>query len=326
MSLHVNPLISYAELSLPLPASQDLWQAIDASQWKQMYFLKDPAGPNRLPSFNEALQDISQLSVHQALLDSQLSGLVILCGLWRLIWEYRQLASMAKDQSGHWNGLILSSRHQELSQALQHFKMNSAEWPTPLSPEVRLVEELVSMHLYMSFEELQLYAGKEDRKEAVKVYYSARQWIESHASRQAVWHAGQILRAAKSFRFGTLRDFYAIAVYHASLAFWSYGVVTRAQQSEMSLAHLQTIAIDPSSVWLDDVDAAEIQKFVALKRGRPGLKGSDRPVSLDDPAAVMDVARDTLRFHWEDDPPPPLVDSLSNLMWDLGNAVRAGSQ
>lgn len=322
MSMNVNPVISYTELSLPMPASQDLWHATDASHWKQMYFLKDPAGPNRLPSFIEVLQDMSQLSVHQALLDSQLSGLVVLCGLWGLIWEHRQLTALAKNQSVHWNSVILSSRHQELSQAMRHFRMSSSEWSVPLSPEVRLVQELVSMHLHMSFEELELYAEKEENAEARKVYYSAKQWTEGQGSRQAVGHAGQILRAAKGFGCGTLRDFYAIAVYHASLAFWSYGIVTRAQGLEVSAPRQSLIAREVPSIWLDDSDTAEFQSFVTLNRGKPGLKGSDRPVALDDPAAMMGVMRDVLNFWWGDDALPPLVENLSQLMWELGNAAR----
>jgi hypothetical protein len=62
---------------------------------------------------------------------------------------------------------VITSRHQELLQALQHprmllcFKMVSA-----IKPVIVLVFELISMFFRMSLEELQLFAGKEDKNEA----------------------------------------------------------------------------------------------------------------------------------------------------------------
>lgn len=171
VSLHVNPVVSYAEVNLPLPASRDLWEAETATQWRDRYLSK--GFTNRLPSLVETIQDISQLTDHQNGIDIQFSGLIVLYGIWALVWEYHQCESISKG-SEYFDPLLLNSRYKELSQLLQHFRLHSSEWHEPLQSQVILLLELVSMHLHMPLEELQLYAGKEDREAARKANDSAR--------------------------------------------------------------------------------------------------------------------------------------------------------
>jgi hypothetical protein len=62
---------------------------------------------------------------------------------------------------------VITSRHQELSQALQHPRMLLCfEMVSAIKPVIVLVFELISMFFRMSLEELQLFAGKEDKNEA----------------------------------------------------------------------------------------------------------------------------------------------------------------
>jgi len=72
--------------------------------------------------------------------------------------------------------------------------------------EARILQELFMMNLHVSFEELQLFAGKEGPEEAHRVYPLLRQWYDSRRSRQAIYYAGQILRAADLFPSSRLRD------------------------------------------------------------------------------------------------------------------------
>ncbi|KAI9732762.1 MAG: hypothetical protein M1834_003700 [Cirrosporium novae-zelandiae] len=325
MSLQVGPLISYAEMNLPLPEVQDLWQAQNAAQWKAVYLSKSTVAGLKLPSLVECIRDISTLSAAQEHLDMQLSSLAILHAFSHLIWEHRQLSSVSRGQPSHWNSLVLNSRHQEILQVLHHFRMEASEWEYGPAPEVALILELLFMHLHMSFDELQLFAGKENREEARGAYFSAKQWIQSHASRQAIWHAGQIVRAAKCFQAHHLRGFYAISLYHAGLALWSYGVVWKAQ--EMESASKNPTTPNSPSIWLDEAETPELQRFVMLRRGLPRLQRSANPASLDDPVSVMNIVHEILRSNCGDEtPPPPLVDSLSQLVRDLGNAAKATSQ
>ena len=269
---------------------------------------------------------MSLLSDYANHVDIQLSRLIVLHALWALIWEHRQLNTISSNQHGPWSDLVLSSRHREICVAVQNFRMHSST--PPMVPEVCLMLECINMHLFMSLDELQLYAGKENRQEALQATRSARDWIESSHSKQAVWHAGQVIRAARSFRLNTLRDFYAIAVYHASLAFWSFGIVSRSMKHDHRMINgaPSNQSINTPDLYLDRDETPVLQDWISNHDFRPCLSGNPsghgRSVSLDDPAGVMNIVRGTLAKNWRQEKAPPLVENLCQLMSDLGKASR----
>ncbi|CAG8400546.1 unnamed protein product [Penicillium salamii] len=322
MALNVNPIISYADMELPLPASRQLWDAKSAVEWKDIIHAKAPP-LERLPSLADLLRDMSQLTMLQDVIDTQLAASVLVHGLSALVNEYHRLKFISSGGSKHWHALVTSSRQQELDQALQHFRMVCSELKTGCRPETILIGEVVSMLLYMSLEELQLFAGREDKQEARRVYHSALEWIASSDSRQAISHAGQIIRAARSMSSGALTGFLAIGVYYASLAFWSYSVVSRANTEKLPGQSESQNSGAGTTVFLDCDRGVEVSKFVTLNCGFPALHDSGRAVYLVNPAAIMRLAEATLHS----DPPkktPALVQMLSQLMRDLGNCVDRG--
>ena len=339
MALLVPPLVSYAELSVELPFSRSLWLAKSAYDWRDLYLEKFPHPGERLPQLAECIHDVSPLSRVQDSLDMQLSILIILYGIWTLIWEYRQLNSLVKlQQSSHrWNGALIStSWHQELCQLLSHFRIHASEWGDGMRPEAILIQERSLMNLHVSFEDVQLFAGKEGDEEARRVYPHLKQWAESRESRQAVWHAGQVLRAGAMCHPKQLRDFSAVALYHASLAFWAYAVVSRPSKDgkEGSRSHFSPAVHSDELIWLDGEEGPDVGRFIALRRGIPvicdwtrsvGAGQRDGYAALSDPRAVMDTIIAVLRrgSKIEDQMPSPLVENLSQLMRDLGNAAMA---
>jgi Fungal specific transcription factor domain len=322
MTLNVGPVISYTELLLPLPACKEMWSAKTAEQWKKVFLSRNLGPVPRVVSLTEALQDMTSLTPCRAHIDIHYSGLIILHGLWALVREYRQLNSIGGPKSKYWNGLVLSSRHAELCSALQQYRLDSLKWGI-LCPRVRIVLELISLHLHMSLEELQLYAGKESIEDAQKAYYSARQWFDSPLARQAIWHAGQLLRAASSFAPGSLYDFFVIAVYHASMAFWSYGVVGRSDGMPALTQFSEASSQRGPLIFLDEEETLDLPGFVAQARGMPGLTGKDgRFIPVDDTPALMEHVADILSRNWKKGSQPPLVDSVRQLVLDLGKAAR----
>ncbi|KKK13991.1 hypothetical protein ARAM_000235 [Aspergillus rambellii] len=327
LMLNVNPLISYSDLELPFPMIRPLWEARSATEWRDIYLATATPGADRLPSLVDTLRDMSQW---QGRIDYQLSGFVILHAMAALISEYHRLKMISHGNSKHWSALVISSRQQELSQVLQHFRMICCEWANMPGPEISLVYEVISMFLFMSLEELQLFAGKEDKKEARRVYNSALEWINSADSRRAVWHAGQVIRAAKAMPPGSLTGFLAVGVYYASLAFWSYSVVSKAQNTKVAARNPDP---DPRlrddrwpMVFLDGEETTDVQKFISFGRGCPALHGLQGPaVVAADPGLIMDVTRGLLRADASPDALPPLVQGLCQLMKDLGTAARSSS-
>ncbi|KAL4892419.1 hypothetical protein BDV59DRAFT_202561 [Aspergillus ambiguus] len=325
MMLNVNPLFSYAEMELPFPSLRSLWEAKSATEWRDTY-LASGLATERLPSLVDALHDMSQLATFQACIDLQLSAFALLHGLSALINEYHRLKFISKGNSKHWNALVINSRHQELTQTLQHFRMVYHEFASVPGPEVLLVHEMISMFLHMSLEELQLFAGKEDKREARRVYHSALDWINSTDSRRAIWHAGQVIRAAKAVSLGCLTGSLAVGVYYASLAFWSYSMVFKAKDSKMPVGSPPSGAPFTGRwprVFLDGEETTDVQKFISLGCGCPVLNGPQGPATLDNPGQIMDVLQNVLRGESSHEALPPLVQTLCNLMGGLGNAARS---
>ena len=167
MSLFVNPIISYAELSLPLPESRDLFLAETAIEWKAIYLSKQMQNIDRIPSMTEWRHDLAPLAANPQLIDFPLSEQIVLHGIWGLIWEYRQLNSVYKGGPSqlHSNGeLVMSTRHQDLCQTLQDIRMSFSKWNGGPSPESMLMIEALLMSLHVSLEELQLFAGQRRRR------------------------------------------------------------------------------------------------------------------------------------------------------------------
>jgi hypothetical protein len=330
--LLTRPLVSYAEMSLDLPYSLALWRAKTAVEWRDVYLRKLPNILNRLPSLMHCIHDIQPVSKVQDCIDLQFSTLVILHGIWSLVSEYRQLEFVLKvqPQSGQGNGsLISTSWHRELCQILDHFSMTVSGFDGGVPQEARILQELFMMNLHVSFEELQLFAGKEGSEEAHRVYPLLRQWFESRRSRQAIFYAGQILRAADLFPSNHLRDFYAVALYHSALCFWVYGMCSMgsSQLTRMHDHHIGGEIEEP--VWLDGEETADTRRFVAFSRGLPMIRASSRldaeggGCRVDNPKGVMETVIHIMGKNCSHGSSvlPPLVENLGQLMRDLGNAA-----
>lgn len=334
MSFLIPPLISYAEMSLELPAALPLWQARDAITWKEIFMTKISNTHQRLPSLTQCIHDLNPMLEAHDLIDFRLTTDIILHRMWTLIWDYRQLSSAPKQQKAGPNSsgsLISSSWHQELTRLIHDFRLTVSDWDIVQPPSI-LIQELLLLNLHVSFEELQLFAGKEGGEDARRVYPFLRSWVESRDSRQAVWHAGQVVRAATQFASDQLRDFYAIALYHAGLAFWAYGIISRDPVSVRKRAASQaptTVRPNVELVCLDGEETPETQKFIALARSEPAVRrwpknphGHGEAVPLDDAKAVMEVIISILQQNVSGGrEAPPLVENLCHLMRDLGTAA-----
>ena len=248
--------------------------------------------------------------------------------------EYRQLDFVLKIQSERrCNGpLISTSWHQELCQLLEHFRLTVSGWEGGTTAETLILQDLFMMNLHVSFEELQLFAGKEGSEEAQRAYPLMREWFESKRSRQAVFHAGQVLRAANRSPSGHLRDFYAVALYHAGLCFWAWGVFSMGSKRVSGQANMLSSELE-EPIWLDGEDSSETRRFIALSRGVPVVRGFSREgeqgggCRLDHPKAVTEAIIAIMNRSCSDDNMlPPLVENLGQLLRDLGNAARIVGQ
>ncbi|KAF7553026.1 hypothetical protein G7046_g7211 [Stylonectria norvegica] len=327
MTTLTNFAISYAELTLPLPEARELWFAKSAVEWKALYLERNGGQVKRAPSVQDLFNDFNLILANRHLLDMQLAASIFLHGYWALILEYRQLVSVYRvgshsSDSQRKHNSVLESRHEELVEELQKFQFRSAAWPD-ISAQEHLVANLLLMNLHVSLDDLQLFAGKEGEDEARRVYPALQEWVEGSEARLALWSAGQVIRWAKAFPPGHLKDFYAVGVHHASLAFWANGVVTRASRR-------LPMPIQYESVHLDGTDAMSLRRMLDSKQVRllihgPVVRDGTYEASVEDPKACMEVAQDVLmaNFAGGQEGLPPIVENLCVLIRQLGNAAWA---
>ncbi|KXH43386.1 hypothetical protein CNYM01_08603 [Colletotrichum nymphaeae SA-01] len=331
MTTLTNPSMSYSELTLPLPEAKELWFAKTAAEWKMHYLERTNGQSKRPPSIGDLFRDISLLATNRQRLDLQFAISIYLHGYWALILEYLQLCSVLRtrtwlNNSGGKSEEVLRSRHAELCKDLQGFLLVTSDWHEMLSTQESLVLHLLMMNLHLSLNDLQLFSGKEGEDQARRVFGDLREWSQSAEARQSLWHAGQILRQAKMFPQGHLKDFYAIAVHHAALACWTYGVV--AKTSGTGKTPVQ--GFDQEKVFLDGTESNLVHRFIGFNQGRPVILGpmsraGATEASLDDPKACMEVAQEVLRANFREsaDLHPPIVENLCLLIKQLGHAAWA---
>lgn len=147
MYLMVNPLISYAELSLPLPCSPALWTASSAQQWKSL-MIQHPLLAHQPPSVVDFLDDPGAFKPSNQrpipLLDQAIANEAAIACAWSLAWEYIQLSTLHRSSSSpshnptkprRWNTFLLTSRREELVKLLEHFRLSlPVETPPPAPP------------------------------------------------------------------------------------------------------------------------------------------------------------------------------------------------
>jgi hypothetical protein len=206
--------------------------------------------------------------------------------------------------------------------------MNISGGQDPPQPETILTLELLHMYLHMSLEEIEFFAGKGDMEDARRVLPSLQAWVEGPESRQAIWYAGQVIRAARKFRLKQIRGFFAIAVYHASLALWAYSIMSLANGMNDDAA-LQGA---PHTVCLDGPDSPAVQRFITLGKGIPSIsypQVTDTTVTTTVPlsnqeaviSAILEVLQGNFPCSLQVETAPPLLENLKQLLQDLGRAA-----
>ncbi|KAJ5236994.1 hypothetical protein N7489_007085 [Penicillium chrysogenum] len=319
MALLVNPSISYAEVLLPLPGNTDLWTAASPEQWSSFITVQDPGEPLYVA---DIIDDPGILNNRVGSLDIYVAIHGVLACTWAMCWEYLQLSSLQRSRPRRWNVLVTEMRKDELLKLLGHLKL-SLPSDELADPEILMRLELTLLHLQMPFEDIQIFAGMEGPERARAVYPMIRDWVKSEAARHAICHAAQIVRIAKRLPKGIIRSPLAIMLYHASLAFWVYGLFSN-QSSGISRVPSQNVCID-------DTDSIALQRFKGFGQGQPCIgwrsevPGQDDvvlSVPLSQPDKVMEAVMGIVRTNFSGLPIPHLTERLVQLMAELENSAK----
>lgn len=259
------------------------------------------------------------------------------------VFQFRQQALLlahgpTQPRRDRWLGHL--SRQKEIFEDLSTMH-TYCEMQSDPAPEALFTLEYLMMALYVSLDDIQLFSGRSGEEEARRVYPRIRDWTQDVESRTTIWHAGQVLRLARNFEKTRLRDFYAVAVYHATLTLWVFGMVTsntarrsRAQTPvgpRGAVSDLNGIGNREQSqpVLLDGEDDKAAKGFRHLGHGKPCLWNNGQNIHgfvskicfLENSQGVMLLAAELLKSNYPRSHSglPPLVENLASLMIELSN-------
>jgi hypothetical protein len=272
MALLQPPILCYMEISLPLPACQELWSARSAEAWKRAYLGKDLRIAS-LPSLNVSVNDFAGVLEYTDELDTDLTALVILSALTSQTFQYSQRSRARRYSTQRNADLLVSSLYQENIDRLESFKATFSDWGRKgLEPATQILYERQLMDLHACIEDLQYLAGKEGATLRQNVVPELARWVRAKEGRLAVWHAGQILAAAKGLCNSTLREGSAVAIFHAALVLWAFGILSEKEVSHTfgrSSSGLNNGQAVEKEVQMNGPGGAAVQQFLLLARGRP---------------------------------------------------------
>ena len=311
--------MSFTELEFDLPVARDLWLAESALKWRDIYLEKQWVA---IPSFTEAVQNPEMLYQVASLIDSKVCAMVVLGGYWGQIWRLMEAKKFYPTTKAAYR-LSMMTEQDELYRGLVAGAASMSSL-CKNEPAVVLFGEFFLMVSHVSPENIQRFAGKSGAEDSGKAFQAFQNWFHTSESRMAIWHAGQVLRAAKSLLPTQLKDFYAVAVYYASLTLWIYGIMLLAKEE----SHPETINNTSSSlqIFLNEPETVHVNTFRIINQGEPGLTITDDDqeahfVPITSASRVLEFARNIYRSnfpHTEKDL-PPLLESLGNLMMDLSS-------
>ncbi|KAJ5313085.1 hypothetical protein N7508_003915 [Penicillium antarcticum] len=332
MAMNRPALTSYTEFTLPFPAARDLWLAPTATAWRDLWEAKYRVVEASDFSLRDLLSDPSLITRVPIEMDFDIARSALLQGMASQVWETRQqmvLSQGSRPDTRALTRLWLQSRQDELSvhHLLCQFNADWASYTTlksipenpPAPPPVTtLLNQFIMMYLHIDIDAIQRFPGLRD-------------WSHAREARTSIWHAGQTLRAARTVKTYQLRGFDAMVIYHAALVLWVYGLF---QCGELKQLEDKTPIGEtdlPPCVSLDGLEDTATKAFLGHGIGRPGLTmtrsgpDGDTPMfcELSKPRSVMAVARQVFEGNCPcpspDDRLPPMIQSLCELIEDLGN-------
>ncbi|KAJ5801991.1 uncharacterized protein N7503_004441 [Penicillium pulvis] len=262
--------LHYTELSLRLPLTNSLWFASSAASWKTIFFSQFAEDPVHVSVFN-CLADLSQLQSLPNIYDINITRLAVQYSISSLIQVYRKFqATVGYLQGVNSSEHILwkDSQRRWLIQALEELSHQFDLCPPRSKPSVStlLLQQLLSLHLSVSIDQLECLAGKEGLEEAQSAYTMARQWVRSSECRKALWHAGQLLKLIRGLPMEVMTEFHATAIYHGGLCLWAYCMISTEEASDTGSSIKKT-----EETLLNGEETIATRDWIAHGRARPVL-------------------------------------------------------
>lgn len=176
---HRQPLLSYAELTLPLPASETLWLAPSAAVWAR---IMSELSPSSRPSMRSLLQNPGSLSCLHVGFDPLVAQSAYSQGLASQIWEHRQQTVLLDDSSDPSSQLWSRARQQRLQECLR----NAGVVLNESSALLCVFQQFMQMYLHVDLDTVTRFAGRCGEEAAHRAYIALQQWCRSREARTAI--------------------------------------------------------------------------------------------------------------------------------------------
>lgn len=287
-----TPLISHTEFDLPLPFSRKLWDAKSAAEWRAIYIEEIPQIPSFSISLSTILRDITTFTSIPYHADIQLAAVVTIYAISNMISDCHRLIRGSASQL---STAVASLWQQELVKLLEQFQFLAVE---PLKdshalPGLSLIYQTVSLSLYLPLSVLETFSGKDGEERSSAIYESVIQHMSPPILRKASWHAGQVLRIARSMPPGSVVASRAACVYFSALAMWSLATVF---SRKSSMAPMTGNPGADEIFFLDGKEDCDVlRRFTVLGQRSPVLSSVGQYVHLEDRGAVMRVFQELFR-------------------------------
>ncbi|RHZ51317.1 hypothetical protein CDV55_102435 [Aspergillus turcosus] len=290
--LSTNPLLSNAELTLPLPSSRNLWDARTAAEWKSLCLKEDFQSADSPLSLADILQGPPLLWQIPLQSDASLTALVYIHGISKMVADCNR---NRYERCGAWSNPLFQLWQRELQDILERFGIEVLGTLRTQNSIMALIHQAISLSVYIPLGALEVLAGKDGEESAAHVRQTIVRSISPSHFRQAIWHAGQVLRISKTMASGSLIRFCATCLYFAALALWTYGTLNPRGALPLDASELDTT--EQRDVFLLDevVDDLALRHFIVSGKRTPALSSERGPVSLDDRVAVVHIFQDVLR-------------------------------
>lgn len=331
-----QPIISYAELSLRLPACRDLWLAPTAEAWRDTYTAMYTTAHEVHHCLRSMLSKAALLETLPSRYDQTFATNMFLYGVAAQIWEHEQQNALTIDHADHGDAcdvLWLRARHQKLHEGLERLRYQLGNFPAV----GLLIHEYLLTAMHVKIDTIMRFAGKCGEHEAHMAYQDLQAWFKGKHARTAVWHAGQVVRVARSVPPYHLRGGDALLTYHAVMVLWSYGMMLKDNARRTGLNTpvqggrtlptangLLATAAKPT-ILLDAPLCRESKIFQEQDVGRPCLRldtSANAPLcQLRKPADIMRLGSKLLESNCPGEPRqrmPQMLKSLCGLMDELG--------
>ncbi|RLL94107.1 hypothetical protein CFD26_102681 [Aspergillus turcosus] len=273
-------------------SSRNLWDARTAAEWKSLCLKEDFQSADSPLSLADILQGPPLLWQIPLQSDVSLTALVYIHGISKMVADCNR---NRYERCGAWSNPLFQLWQRELQDILERFGIEVLGTLGTQNSIMALIHQAISLSVYIPLGALEVLAGKDGEESAAHVRQTIVRSISPSHFRQAIWHAGQVLRISKTMASGSLIRFCATCLYFAALALWTYGTLSPRGVLSLDASELDTT--EQRDVFLLDevVDDLALRHFIVSGKRTPALSSERGPVSLDDRVAVVHIFQDALR-------------------------------